>query len=113
MIKSKSIGLADQPASLNRRKFLGYAGAASGIIVVASSCNKDDDMDTGNSTGIDLGSGDTGILNYAYALEQLEAAFYTQVAMPNTSIGVRLLSSPFVSITVESAKLPLLIRSRI
>ena len=81
MIKSKSIDRADQPASLNRRKFLGYAGAASGIIVVASSCNKDDDMDTGNSTGIDLGSGDTGILNYAYALEQLEAAFYTQVAM--------------------------------
>lgn len=28
---------------------------------------------------IDLGTGDTGILNYAYALEQLEAAFYTQV----------------------------------
>ncbi len=27
---------------------------------------------------VDLGSGDTGILNYAYALEQLEAAFYTQ-----------------------------------
>ncbi len=28
---------------------------------------------------VDLGKGDTGILNYAYALEQLEAAFYTQV----------------------------------
>lgn len=27
----------------------------------------------------DLGSGDVGVLNYAYALEQLEAAFYTQV----------------------------------
>ena len=27
-----------------------------------------------------IGSGDVGILNYAYALEQLEAAFYTQVA---------------------------------
>ena len=27
----------------------------------------------------DLGSGDIGVLNYAYALEQLEAAFYTQV----------------------------------
>ncbi len=31
------------------------------------------------SAMVDLGSGDTGILNYAYALEQLEAAFYTQV----------------------------------
>ncbi len=28
---------------------------------------------------VDLGSGDTGILNYAFTLEQLEAAFYTQV----------------------------------
>ncbi len=27
----------------------------------------------------DLGAGDVGILNYAYALEQLEAAFYEQV----------------------------------
>ena len=27
----------------------------------------------------DLGAGDIGVLNYAYALEQLEAAFYTQV----------------------------------
>jgi rubrerythrin len=31
------------------------------------------------TTAIDVGSGDTGILNFAYALEQLEAAFYTQV----------------------------------
>ena len=28
---------------------------------------------------VSLGTGDVGILNYAYALEQLEAAFYTQV----------------------------------
>lgn len=35
----------------------------------------------GGATGkaVDLGEGDVGILNYAYALEQLEAAFYTQV----------------------------------
>jgi hypothetical protein len=31
------------------------------------------------SKAVDLGEGDVGILNYAYALEQLEAAFYTQV----------------------------------
>lgn len=37
---------------------------------------------------VDLGKGDTGILNYAYALEQLEAAFYTQV-----------LSTPYSGIT--------------
>lgn len=32
-----------------------------------------------NGKAVDLGEGDVGILNYAYALEQLEAAFYTQV----------------------------------
>jgi hypothetical protein len=32
-----------------------------------------------NADGVNLGSGDFGVLNYAYALEQLEAAFYTQV----------------------------------
>lgn len=30
------------------------------------------------SGAVDLGAGDVGVLNYAYALEQLEAAFYTQ-----------------------------------
>lgn len=33
----------------------------------------------GGAALVNLGSGDAGILNYAYALEQLEAAFYTQV----------------------------------
>ncbi len=31
--------------------------------------------------GVNLGSGDIGVLNYAYAPEQLEAAFYTQVLL--------------------------------
>jgi hypothetical protein len=63
-----------QPFS--RRKFLGYVGATSALLATAASCKKNDNT---NDTGIDLGSGDVGILNYAYALEQLEAAFYTQV----------------------------------
>ncbi len=62
----------------SRRRFLGYAGAAAGIAVLASSCDKDDDNNMDDA--VDVGSGDTGVLNYAYALEQLEAAFYTQVA---------------------------------
>ncbi|MGI8583288.1 MAG: ferritin-like domain-containing protein [Chitinophagaceae bacterium] len=70
-----------QPVS--RRKFLGYVGATSAILATAASCKKD----KVNDTGVDLGSGDVGILNYAYALEQLEAAFYTQViATPYTGI---------------------------
>ncbi len=66
---------------VSRRRFLGYAGAASGLVLLATSCNKDDDNMMNPSNGVDLGSGDVGILNYAYALEQLEAAFYMQVAM--------------------------------
>src|SRR5688572_8946177 len=61
---------------LSRRKFLGYVGATSAILATASACNKDDNDDS----GVNLGSGDIGVLNYAYALEQLEAAFYVRVA---------------------------------
>ncbi|HET7898540.1 MAG TPA: twin-arginine translocation signal domain-containing protein, partial [Flavisolibacter sp.] len=57
---------------LTRRKFLRFSGLAGATAVVAgsvslSSCKKDD---TDSANGVDLGSGDTGILNYAYALEQ-------------------------------------------
>ena len=69
----------------SRRKFLRYAGAASGLVVVAASCNKNDVASNGTLDGVDLGTGDIGILNYAYALEQLEAAFYTQVIMSQFS----------------------------
>lgn len=68
---------APESTGVSRRKFLGYAGIASGLglVTFAAACKKSKDDD-----GINLGSGDTGVLNYAYALEQLEAAFYTQVA---------------------------------
>lgn len=63
-------------SSVSRRKFLSYAGATSGLVLVGAACKK-----SSNDAGVDLGSGDTGILNYAYALEQLEAAFYIQVML--------------------------------
>lgn len=69
------------PSQVGRRKFLSYLGLAAtvaGTSAIFSSCDKDDDNDNG---GLNLGSGDIGILNYAYALEQLEAAFYTKVIM--------------------------------
>ncbi|MET0241906.1 MAG: ferritin-like domain-containing protein [Flavitalea sp.] len=64
--------------SVSRRKFLMFAGASAGVMAMAASCKKDDD-DNNMSAGVDLGKDDIGILNYAYALEQLEAAFYTEV----------------------------------
>jgi len=87
LIKNKDI-------NLGRRSFLRYAGtgvAAVGLLTAAS-CHKDKTI---TGTGIDIGSGDIAILNYAYALEQLEAAFYIQVA-----------ASPYSGITsVETARL--------
>ncbi|RYU86966.1 ferritin-like domain-containing protein [Mucilaginibacter terrigena] len=87
-------------ANMARRSFLRYAGASAAAVAVmsAASCTKNDPIipghkpDTGGSTdgkGItDIGSGDIGILNYAYALEQLEAAFYVQVvANPYSGIS--------------------------
>lgn len=66
--------------NMARRSFLRYAGAGVagvGLLATAASCHKDHDVNPNGPT--DVGSGDFGILNYAYALEQLEAAFYTQV----------------------------------
>ena len=50
----------------------GVAGA--GLFMIGC-----DDDETQPDGPVDLGSGDVGILNYAYALEQLEAAFYAAV----------------------------------
>jgi rubrerythrin len=66
--------------NMARRSFLKYAGAGAAAVglLAVSACHKDHTI---TPTGIDIGSGDIGILNYAYALEQLEAAFYLQVAL--------------------------------
>ena len=71
----------EQPSSqVSRRKFLSYAGLSGGLLAAAAACKKSSNNGDFNS-GAYMGSGDTGILNYAYALEQLEAAFYIQVAL--------------------------------
>lgn len=92
-VKNKVNVEPDKAAShLSRRKFLNYAGATSGLAVLASACKKDDN--SMNSSGVNLGSGDVGILNYAYALEQLEAAFYIQV-----------IATPYAGITADETAL--------
>ena len=67
-------------AAVSRRRFLGYAGALAGVGLMAGTigCRKDPDPLEGT---INLGSGDVGVLNLAYALEQIEAAFYTKVVL--------------------------------
>lgn len=76
--------------ALQRRNFLKLAGAGiAGIALMgAYSCKRDDDAPDMDGDGYYMGSGDIAILNYAYALEQLEAAFYIEVAnKPYTGIS--------------------------
>lgn len=90
--QEESPGIMAQP--IGRLSFLKYSGAAlaaTGLLVAG--CKKDDDNPT-PAGSVDLGSGDTGILNYAYALEQLEAAFYIQV-----------MATPYAGMTQEEAQI--------
>ncbi len=80
-----------KPNLPNRRNFLKISGLAiAGTGLLLAGCNNDDDsgMDDqlpGIRNGVfDLGGGDLGILTYAYALEQLEADFYTRVVNGNS-----------------------------
>lgn len=80
---------------LHRRKFLIFSTTAATAAVIGVSCDKDDDRPPMNNEGVNLGSGDTGVLNYAYALEQLEAAFYIQV-MATPFSGITAMESEYL-----------------
>lgn len=77
------------PSLNDRRSFLKISGltlVTTGLLLAGCSHDDNEDMpiyDTslpGIRNGVfDLGSGDFGVLTYAYALEQLEADFYTKV----------------------------------
>ena len=87
--------LRKRPASsygslIKRRDFLAYVAASASIVTVAAACTKNDS----SNNSIDLGSGDIGILNYAYAIAQLQAAFYSQV-----------INTPYSSLTGDELSL--------
>ncbi|TDE31887.1 MULTISPECIES: ferritin-like domain-containing protein [Flavobacterium] len=75
------------PSFTNRRNFLKISGLTLvGTSLLLAGCNNDDyennpaNQFPGVRNGVfDLGGGDFGVLTYAYALEQLEADFYTKV----------------------------------
>jgi hypothetical protein len=70
-------------APIKRRSFFMYAGATAGATaLVLAGCSKDTVNPTSTDNMVNVGAtaaNDLGVLNYAYALEQLEAAFYTQL----------------------------------
>ncbi|WP_027379325.1 ferritin-like domain-containing protein [Chryseobacterium daeguense] len=77
----KTINVSTQGATLDtsRRNFLKLSGvglAMAGLTLIG--CD-DDNFEFVDNKVFDLGMGDVGVLNYAYALEQLEADFYTKV----------------------------------
>lgn len=68
-------------AKLQRRSFLQFAGAGAAVVALTAAGCRKDRINTPLPSGATLDfKDDFGILNYAYALEQLEAAFYIQVA---------------------------------
>lgn len=82
-----------QKNGVSRRKFFSVAGLGLLTASALASCKKDNNPVI-NGQNIDLGSGDIGILNYAYALEQIEAAFYTSV-----------MANPFAGMTTSEQQL--------
>src|SRR5690242_13458200 len=75
-------------APMRRNRFLKYLGASTAVsALIIGGCDDDDNNPSMDTPGVDLGSGDIGILNYAYLLEQLEAAFYEMaVSTPYSGI---------------------------
>ncbi|WP_461055062.1 ferritin-like domain-containing protein [Spirosoma arcticum] len=84
MIKIRIIDEHNHPLTpglnqpMKRGTFLKFAGATvTASALLLAGC--EDHREVLPGTVVDLGTGDTGILNYAYVLEQLEAAYYIRV----------------------------------
>ena len=75
----------------SRRRVLKWSGATAGIAVAGTLLPN---FGISAALAADLGEGDVGVLNYAYALEQLEAAYYTMV-----------LENPYEGMTNEETEL--------
>lgn len=72
---------------VSRRRFVAYATALSGLAFLSNSCKPDEDAPQPDGR-IPLGADDIGALNYLYAFEQLEVAFFAKLnTAPYTGIS--------------------------
>ena len=76
---------------ISRRHILKWSGVTAGVMVAGAMLPN---FGISAALAADLGEGDIGVLNYAYALEQLEAAFYTEV-----------MKSPYADMSAEEKSL--------
>lgn len=81
----------DHSTPFSRRNVLKWSGTAATVLVAGSLLPN---FGISAALAADLGEGDIGVLNYAYALEQLEAAFYTQV-----------IKTPYADITADETSM--------
>ncbi len=78
-----------------RRTFLKAGGGAAALLTLGALAATNGPSALAQTTGVvDLGTGDLGIANYTFLLEQLEAAFYTQV-----------INTPFTGMTAEERQI--------
>ncbi|MEO7367370.1 MAG: ferritin-like domain-containing protein [Gemmatimonadaceae bacterium] len=90
---SSTAQLWDRSTRRDFMRLMGIGGAVVFMPSILTSCNSGNSGDltgpgTGSTVTIDFSKGDVAVLQFAYALEQLEADFYTKVAANFSNSGL-------------------------
>lgn len=91
---SSTAQLWDRSTRRDFMRLMGIGGAVVFMPSILTSCSDDNNSGTvtgpgtGSTVTIDFAKGDVAVLQFAYALEQLEADFYTKVAANFSNSGL-------------------------